>query len=558
MLSLITVRNYAVIDEVEVQFNAGLSVLTGETGAGKSILVDALGLALGNRADASAVRSGCREARISVLFECPQDHPALGWLDERGLEHAQACLLRRVVSAQGRSRAFINNQPATLQDLRSVGSLLVNIHGQSAHQALLHESAQRAVVDHHGGHRALAAQVAAAYDAWRSRQAEFETQRALGAERASELEMLKFQARELGGLEYYDGELDTLQEERGRLANVDRLANSLQSVLHGLDERDHGSAHELIALARRELTDARTLDPSLGDAADLLEEAEIQVQEAVRELASYRDRLEPDPQRLDWVESRLARIRSLALRYGVEETELGSLLETVRSRIDSFATASESLEAAQQRTGQAENAYFREAAQLSAARAESAASLSESVVAQMAVLGLPGGQFRVYLRPKPRDRADASGLDRVEFHISLNPGQAFGPLSRMASGGELSRISLALEVVAAGATSIPTLVFDEVDAGIGGGVAEIVGRRLAAIAAHRQVLCVTHLAQVASQGRRHYRVLKYTAKRSTRTGIQPLSADERVEELARMLGGVEITARTRAHAQEMIERAADR
>ena len=558
MLSLITVRNYAVIDEVEVQFNSDLSVLTGETGAGKSILVDALGLALGDRADAATVRSGCREARISVLFECPQDHPALAWLDERGLEHEQACLLRRVVSAQGRSRAFINNQPATLQDLRSVGSLLVNIHGQSAHQALLHGPAQRAIVDHHGNHRALAAQVAAAYDAWRSHQAQYETQQALGAQRASELEMLRFQARELESLQYQDGELDALQEERGRLANVDRLANGLQSVLHDLDERDHGSAHALIAQARRELTDARTLDPSLGDAADLLGEAEIQVQEAVRELASYRDRLEPDPQRLDWVESRLARIRNLALRYSVEETELGSLLETVRARIDAFATASESLEVARQRARQAEDAYFGEAERLSVARAESAASLSESVVAQMAVLGLSGGQFRVELQPKPRDKADAGGLDRIEFQISLNPGQAFGPLSRMASGGELSRISLALEVVAAGASSIPTLVFDEVDAGIGGGVAEIVGRRLAAIAAHRQVLCVTHLAQVASQGRHHYRVLKHTGKHSTRTGIQPLGADERVEELARMLGGVKITDRTRAHAEEMIERAADR
>lgn len=558
MLSLITVRNYAVIDEVEVEFDAGLSVLTGETGAGKSILVDALGLALGDRADAGAVRKGCREAQISVLFECPLDHPALDWLTERGLERDRTCLLRRVVSARGRSRAFVNNQPATLQDLRSVGSRLVNIHGQGAHQALLHAPAQREIVDHHGNHLELTAQVAAAFGDWKSCEAACEAQRLQSADRASELELLRFQVRELESLDYREGELDTLQEERARLANVDRLSNSIESALSGLYERDHGSAQEVIAQAQRELSDARALDPSLGEAADLLAEAEIQVQEAVRGLAGYRDRLEPDPKRLDWVESRLATIRSLALRHHVDEAELGDLLETLRSRIGALGSAAESLDAARQRARQARDAYSGAAEDLSAARLQCAGSLSEAVEAQLGVLGLPNGRFRAEISRKPHDRADATGLDRIEFQVSLNPGQEFGPLSRVASGGELSRISLALEVVAAGATSIPTLVFDEVDAGIGGGVAEIVGRRLADIAAHRQVLCVTHLAQVASQGRQHYRVLKQAQTESTRTGVQSLSRDERIEELARMLGGVEITARTRAHAEEMIDRAADR
>ena len=558
MLSLITVRNYAVIDEVEVEFQAGMSVLTGETGAGKSILVDALGLALGDRADAGAVRSGCREARISVLFECPRGHPALNWLTERGLDRDRTCVLRRIVSARGRSRAFVNNQPATLQDLRSVGSRLVNIHGQGAHQALMHAAAQRGIVDHHGNHVELAAQVAEAFDAWRSSQQEYEAQRQRGADRASELELLSFQVRELENLDYREGELDGIHEERNRLSNVDRLANSVQGALSGLYERDHDSAQELIARAQRELSDARNLDPSLADAADLLSEAEIQVQEAVRGLAGYRDRLEPDPQRLDWLESRLATIRSLALRHGVEETELGSVLATLRSRIAAHGNAAETLEEVRQRVRQARDTYFRAAEDLSAARLQSAASLGESVGAQMAVLGLPKGRFRADIRNKPHDKADATGLDRIEFQVSLNPGQEFGPLSRVASGGELSRISLALEVVAAGATAIPTLIFDEVDSGIGGGVAEIVGRRLAEIAANRQVLCVTHLAQVASQGRHHYRVLKQSGEQSTRTGIRSLSAEERVEELARMLGGVEITARTRAHAEEMIERAGAR
>ena len=558
MLNLITVENYAVIDEVEVEFDTGMSVLTGETGAGKSILVDALGLALGDRADSGAVRAGCREARINVLFECPRGHPALNWLAERGLDRDRTCVLRRVVSAKGRSRAFVNNQPATLQDLRSVGSTLVNIHGQGAHQALMRAPAQRGIVDHHGNHPELAARVAAAFGEWRSSQEEHEARRKRGADRASELELLRFQVRELENLDYREGELDTLREERNRLANVDRLANSVQSALNGLYERDHGSAQELIARAQRELSDARNLDPALGDAADLLSEAEIQVQEAVRGLASYRDRLEPDPQRLDWVESRLATIGSLALRHNVEEGELGSVLAKLRSRIAALDNAAETLEEARQRVWKSRDAYFGAAEELSAARHKSATSLSASVQAQMAVLGLPNGRFRADIDRKPQDRADATGLDRIEFQVSLNPGQEFGPLSRVASGGELSRISLALEVVAAGATSIPTLVFDEVDAGIGGGVAEIVGRRLAGIATHRQVLCVTHLAQVASQGRHHYRVAKQSGAQSTRTGVRSLSRKERIEELARMLGGVKITARTRAHAEEMIDRATSR
>ncbi|MDE0003471.1 MAG: hypothetical protein OXQ29_12330, partial [Rhodospirillaceae bacterium] len=437
-------------------------------------------------------------------------------------------------------------------------SRLVNIHGQGAHQALLHAPAQRSIVDHHGGHLQLTSQVAAVFGDWKSCEAAYEAQQQRGADRASELELLRFQVRELENLDYRQGELKALQEERGRLANVDRLSNCIESALSGLYERDHGSAQELVAQAQRELSDAGALDPSLGDAADLLAEAEIQVREAVRGLASYRDRLEPDPERLDWVESRLATIRSLALRHHVEESELGELLEQLRSRLEALGSAGESLEAARQRVLQARDTYFRAAKELSTSRVQCAASLSEAVEAQMEVLGLPKGRFRAEIGKKPHDRADATGLDRIEFQVSLNPGQEFGPLSRVASGGELSRISLALEVVAAGATSIPTLVFDEVDAGIGGGVAEIVGRRLADIAAHRQVLCVTHLAQVASQGRQHYRLLKQVHARSTRTYVHALNREERVEELARMLGGVEITARTRAHAEEMIDRAADR
>ena len=556
MLSLIKIRNYAVIDKIEVEFKPGLSVMTGETGAGKSILVDALGLALGDRADAGTVRPGAERAEVSVLFECPGNHPAIRWLKEHGLDEDHCCLLRRVVNAEGRSRAFINTHPVTGQDLRALGSLLVNIHGQSAHQALLRGSNQREILDYHGAHQALAKEVTRCFDTWRTLQADLTLRTQSAEDRASQLELLKFQAQELAGLDLRDDEVEPLTTEGNRLANVDRLLSSLNSVLGALDEADEISAHQLIAGAQRTLDGLADLDPALVQPAQLLGEAEIQIREAAGDLARYRDRLEPDPQRLEWVEARLAKIRELTTRHKVEADELSGLLIGLNARIEELQETSESIDALGERTEEAGAAYFKVADKLSAARSASAASLSEAVTSQIVELGLPNGHFRVVAESKPKEQADANGLDRIEFQVALNPGQAFWPLSKVASGGELSRVNLALEVVSAGATTVPTLVFDEVDAGIGGGVAEIVGRRLSEIAGERQILCVTHLAQVASQGKQHYRIMKLTDGHTTRTNVRALGSDERVEELSRMLGGVEITERTRAHAEEMIERAA--
>lgn len=556
MLSLIKVRNYAVIDEVELDLRSGLSVMTGETGAGKSILVDALGLALGERADASTVRPGADRAEISVLFECPEDHPAVQWLRAHDLDEERCCLLRRVINAEGRSRAFVNSHPVTGQDLRTLGALLVNIHGQSAHQALLQASTQREILDYHGDHQDLSDRVATRYEAWQTLHSELQRRTQSAADRDSQLELLAFQTQELEALDLQHDELEPLAAERNRLANVDRLAGSLNQALGALYEADEISAHRLVADAHRSLEDLAGVDSTLAAPAQMLAEAEIQIREAAGELARYRDRLEPDPARLEWVDARLTRIRDLAARHKVDPEDLGDLLQSLAARMETLKDESESLDSLAERTEHAQAGYFDAAEALSAARVEAADSLSEAVTRQITELGLPRGRFRAVIQARPREQADANGLDRVEFQVALNPGQAFGPLSKVASGGELSRVSLALEVVTAGATAVPTLVFDEVDAGIGGGVAEIVGRRLADLAIQRQVLCVTHLAQVASQGQHHYRVLKLTDGQSTRTNVRELGSDERVEELSRMLGGVEITDRTRAHAEEMIERAA--
>jgi len=557
MLNLIRIRNYAVIDEVELEFNTGLSVMTGETGAGKSILVDALGLALGDRADASTVRQGADRAEISVSFDCPQAHPAATWLQERELDEEQSCVIRRVIGAEGRSRAFINSHPVTLQDLRSLGELLVNIHGQHSHQSLLHQDAQRQILDFHGSHRELATTVAERFTAWQSLEQELQRHRQGGEDRESQLELLRFQLAELESLAPEEGELEPLNTERIRLANVERLTQDLNLALNRLYEADAGSAYALVAEASRTLQGLSELDPELVASSDLVGEAEIQLSEAAADLARYRDRLEPDPERLEWIENRLSRIRELARKHKVEEATLAGVHAQLQARAEALENSGESLENLAERVRMAADTYFAAAGELSEGRSGSALQLAELVTAQLTELGLPHGRFHVDLAQKPRQRADAYGLDRIEFQVSLNPGQPFGPLSRVASGGELSRVSLALEVVGTGATSVPTMVFDEVDAGIGGGVAEIVGRRLAEIAANRQVLCVTHLAQVASQGEHHYRVVKLTDGKTARTNVRELSAEDRVEELSRMIGGVEITERTRAHAEEMMTRAAE-
>jgi DNA repair protein RecN (Recombination protein N) len=552
MLTLIRIANYAIVDEIEVELERGFSVMTGETGAGKSILVDALGLALGDRADSTAVRTGANRAEISAVFEIPDGHGARVWLGERDLGDGAECTLRRVIGAEGRSRAFINTQPVTLDDLRTLGSMLIDIHGQHAHQSLLTSAAQRGILDATADAVDLAASVAKAHVTWHEAAAALATRQEHSAEREAQLELLRFQRTELMELALEPQEIESLHAERGRLANVDRLLQGVDAALGQIYEGDVASAHAQLAQAQRALGALVEHDSALRDAAEQVERLGIELREIATELLRYRDRLEADPARLEHVESRLARIRTLARRHRVEETELAGVALRLEASIEALERGGESLEELARRAAAAEARYFELAQSLSARRTKQAAELSELVSAQLKDLGLPHGEFLALVEPKPREKADATGLDHVEFQVRLNPGQPFGALARVASGGELSRVSLALEVVATGASTIPTFIFDEVDAGIGGGVAEIVGRRLRQIASHRQVLCVTHLPQVASQGERHYRVVKLTDGKTSRTHVRALTPDERVEELARMLGGIEITERTRAHAEEMV------
>ena len=558
MLSLLRISNYAIIDDLEIELEPGFSVMTGETGAGKSILVDALGLALGDRADASDVRKGTGRAEISLVFELDSAHPARGWLRERGLDDDEICCLRRAVSIEGPSRAFINNQPVTLKDLREVGGLLVDIHGQHAHQSLLTARAQREVLDAAGGLGELGLELAEAFTAWQSARRELTSRTQNSADREAQLDLLRFQLSELEALDLGPDEPQALRLESDRLKHVDQLQQAISQAADCLYESETGSAYALASQARRALAIAASHDASLSELCERINAAEIELKESGSELAHYLDRLEADPARLDEIEARLDRVHQLARRHRVSDDEVPQLSGRLAAEIAALDATAESAAALEQRAADTGRRYQEQATALSKARQKAAKALSKSVTAKLHELGLASAVFQVALSPKPEGRQDSTGIDQIEFLVTTNPGQAPGPISRVASGGELSRIGLALAVVATDASSIPTLVFDEVDAGIGGAVAEVVGRRLREIASRHQVLCVTHLPQVASQGEHHFRIIKLTDGQSSRTQVRALDADQRVEELSRMLGGVEITAATRAHAEEMIRQAAGR
>ncbi len=555
MLSLIRVKNYAVIDEIEVEFGVGLNVMTGETGAGKSILVDALGLALGDRADAGVVRRSADRAEISVTFEIPPAHAAVEWLRERGLDDGSTCTLRRLIGSDGRSRAFINGQPVNLQDSKALGGLLVDIHGQHAHQSLQEAASQRELLDAHSSVAPLATAVAERYAIWQALVAQLDARRSGSAQRAAELELLTFQVGELEALALAEGEPESLRAERDRLANTDRLMGGVSAALESLTENETASAYSAVVQARREVERLAELDTALREPAATLNAVEIELRDVETTLKHYRDHIEADPARLSWLDDRLAKFRALARRHGVAENELGATLAALHDRVGALGGDDESVESLEAKTAAAHSSFLDSAHKLSTKRTARAAAMGKAVTAELAELGMPNGEFRIALEPKPAERADATGLERVEFQVKLNPGLPFAALSKVASGGELSRISLAIEVVRSGGSPVTAFVFDEVDAGIGGRVADIVGGKLKKLSNERQVLCVTHLPQVASHGKAHYRVVKSTEGATSRTDVHALDDVERLEELSRMLGGVEITARTRAHAAEMIDRA---
>ena len=558
MLTHIQIRDFAIIDAVELELGPGLTVLTGETGAGKSILVDALLLAAGGRAGAEVVRHGAERAEVSATFAIQKNAPAVAWLAEQSIEHEGECVLRRVVAADGRSRAYVNGQAMPVQALRQLGETLVDVHGQMEYQSLVRRSAQRELLDQSGEHKELLANVTEAWRTWSQVKEERDRAAASAQDREARLELLRYHLGELKALDLKEGEAEELTIERQRLSQRGRLASGAREIIQLLREAEDVSAEQAISRALSTARHVSELDPQFAPMTKLIDESLIALREGVEAVERYESDLDADPQRQEWVEQRLAAMESIARKHRVE---IGGLL-TLQSEIAAEFQRLDSLEASmaqiEKNLEQAQQKFRASCTKLTTARQTAARSLSTNITTLMQTLGMPGGKFQIEVRPA--DAPGATGADEIEFMVSANPGQPPRPLAKVASGGELSRISLAIQVAAvqsdAMADSLACLVFDEVDAGVGGGVAEIVGRQLRTLGERAQALCVTHLPQVASQAHAHVRVTKLTDGKTTRTALHPLTADERIEEIARMLGGINVTDKAREHAAEMLRPAA--
>ena len=560
MLVELSIRNFAIIDRLTVDFAQGMTVLSGETGAGKSILVDALNLILGDRADAEAVREGAARADISARFALADAPAAAAWLAEHELDEGNEgdsdgeCVIRRVIARAGRSRCWVNGTPMPARELRALGECLVDIHGQHAHQSLLQRDAQRALLDEYGAHPDALAAVADAADELRATRAAIARIQQIDAAGDTRIDLLRYQADELDALGLADDELDALEAEHRRLASAERLIADGQRALGVLFEAEDRAAMDQLGAAERLLADLAAIDSGFAEIAELTTSARIQAQEAADGLRQHLDTLDIDPQRLHEVEQRLGTIQDLARKHHRSPAELPALTRELAAELSELEDAGARLEQLKANEQAQTAAYHTAAAALSAQRLQAADKLGAAITDIIRTLGMPEGDFSVAVTPAALSQIAPTGTDRIEFRIAANPGQSARALERVASGGELSRISLAIEVIAASRTRVPTLVFDEVDTGIGGGVAEIVGRQLRALGEAGQSLCVTHLPQVAAQARHHLRVVKHIEDGQTATRIAALDTAARVEEIARMLGGVELTAQTRAHAADMIER----
>lgn len=554
MLLRLSIRDFVLVERLELEFGAGFSALTGETGAGKSILVDALGFALGERTDTGIIRTGCERAEVSAEFDLSAQPEALAALREQQLDDGTVLLLRRVVDAGGRSRGWINGTPSPLQTLREVAEALVDIHGQHAHQSLLRPEMQRRLLDQHAGLGAQVTQVAAAWQHWQTCRRTLAEATSGHAELADERERLSWEVEELEALDFTPALWEELNAEQRRLAHAAGLIDGARTALEQIADGEPAAAG-LLGHALARLDGLAGLDPELDAMASLLRSAEAELAEAGSALRRYLNRADLDPQRLEAVEQRQAAILDCARKYRLTPATLPQRLEAGRARLQALGAAAD-LAGLQQSCAQAEQVFRGQAAGLSAARQQAAATLAAEVSAVMQDLALAGGRLVIALPPLAE--GCASGCESVLFQIAHGEAEA-RPLARVASGGELSRISLAIQVVTSRAAAVPTLLFDEVDVGIGGGVAEVVGRLLRRLGKDRQVLCVTHLPQVAACADRQWQVSKAAREGSdgNRTWcslVLELNAAGRIEELARMLGGVEITPITRRHAEEMLAR----
>ena len=558
MLQTLILRDFVIVDQLELDFAAGFTVLTGETGAGKSILLDALSLVLGERADSSQIREGCKRGEISAFFRLePQLQPSLqNWLEEQGFpleDNGESLILKRIIETNGRSRAFINGSVATLIQLRQAGDQLVDIHGQHAHQLLLKGGAQRDLLDHHAGLSALAKNVAEHFRLWNDSRRRLAQAENAGQDMQRERERLTWQLEELQALSPQEGEWLTIQSDHARLANAAKIISGCQAVIDGLSEVENSVA-SVLSKSSVEIQALSTHDSTLAEIGTTLEAAQIQIDEAVHSLTRYLQKIELDPERLEETEARMQALHGAARKFKVLTEQLPQLLIETEDGLATLAAA-QNIDLLKKQVATAKADFMKLAQQLSQQRLSMAKQLGQEVTAAMQGLSMAGGQLQISLLPLAE--GNAGGLEQIEFLVAAHPGATPRPLAKVASGGELARISLAISVITSQAAFTPTLIFDEVDAGIGGAVAETVGRLLRQLGESHQILCVTHLPQVAAQGNQHLKVSKAVSKtpdqEKTLSHVSPLNRTERVEEIARMLGGSTLTETTRRHARELLE-----
>ncbi len=564
MLKHLYIRNFAIIDELELDFNSGLTALTGETGAGKSILLGALNLVLGDRADNDSIKQGCDYAEIVAEFDIQDLDEVTTWLVSQELNSDEECILRRRISKDGRSRAYVNTTPVNLQNIRELAEMLIDIHGQHEHQSMMKSTVQRQLLDDYAKHSPLLKAVSNLYVELILVEEQFQHLQQTSNEQNDRLDLLRFQTQELETLALEENEYQKLNKQHKRLANAERLSSTVQQVIHLLSEDENSNIQSSVSRIINSVNKINEIDESLSPVSEMLSDALVQIDESVSILQNYRDNIDLDSSQLAKIEQRMQNILDLARKHRVEAEELPALHAKLQKELDDIDHLDERLDELAKQQKQLEEKYLEACDKLTSSRNKAAAKLNKNITQAMQTLGMNGGRFEITINPLASKRS-AYGLDQIEFTVTANAGQKCKAVARVASGGELARISLAIQMIIANNSKIPSLIFDEVDSGIGGGIAEIVGRHLRLLGCANmgnantgranQVLCITHLPQVASQAHHHLRVEKLTKNKQTSSQVITLDKEQRRQEIARMLSGVDITEQSLAHADEMIGRA---
>ncbi len=552
MLKSIFIKNFAIIDEIELDFYNGMSVLTGETGAGKSIIIDALNLTLGNRADRSVARIENENVEVVATIDASNSAEATAWLKEHDLDDGDECVLRRVISKDGKSKAYINNSPSSVTALRSLGNLFIDVYGQHEHQSLMRVDMQRQLIDGYAGNNKHIEKLATVFRLWQSLKNQLQSAETNQADTRAKLDLLRYQYQELEELNLKADEYDEINEKFTLLNNSKDLNENSMRISQQLAGDSENSIYDSLSSLINDAEKYAAIDYDLNEPLEALRSIHIQTKEVASSLRNYSEKISSNPQELQILEDRITAIEEISRKHKIKPNQLVSMHASIKEELNAIESGHDGPENIKASMQEAEQQYRTAAKKISSARKKAANELNAKITESMQALGMQGGRFHINVEPKKTPELSLNGLDEIQFLVNTNPGQSLRALNKVASGGELSRLSLAIQMATSNNLKIPTLIFDEVDTGVGGATAEIVGKHLRKLSDNAQVFCVTHLPQVAAQSHHHYKVNKFEKNESISTKISHLAEDERIKELARMLGGVELTKNTQEHAKEML------